>query len=119
MAATDRQETADLIEELFQHNAPEWNFFLAMRKLDTVSEQQAAIGKGIKASDEQVLFSQNPSLAFPASSIHSFIPEKDDHRARFIFEIIGFFSSILQPYHISSIAISERNPFPVIPSNFR
>ena len=89
MASADRQETTDIIKDSFKEGIKSWDFLHCLRFIDATCQDKKPIAKGIKAKDESLLFKQNPSLAFPTSSIESFTPEKNGKMAELVFNIFG------------------------------
>ncbi len=77
MAATVRTESIDVarspLGERLRADPWAFNFFQAVRLLRRFQPDRAPVGAFARPSDEPVRFSVNPSLAFPASQIQSFV----------------------------------------------
>lgn len=71
MAGKNRTPPHRLIEEL-EEAAYRFDFFEAVRLIESINRDKPKLGTGIKASDDAVRFSQEPEMQFPASALSSY-----------------------------------------------
>jgi len=71
MASENRTTSHVMISEL-EKDPYSFDFFEAMRLIETLNPDKPRLGSGIKASDDAIRLSQEPELQFPASALSSF-----------------------------------------------
>jgi type VI secretion system protein ImpH len=77
------------VERLLERNAPEFDFFQAVRRLECASPDKPRIGKALRAADEAVRFCQQPSLAFAPGAVHHYEPATETRKARLVVNFLG------------------------------
>ena len=68
---TDSRVTEPELLSLLESEPYTFSFFQAVRLLERISENRERVGDFVQPSTEAVWFGANPSVAFPASEVHS------------------------------------------------
>lgn len=76
--AERRAQRLAALLRLLEDNAPDVDFYVALRHLDAFLPSSAPLGRAARPRDEPVKLSQYPSLIFAPSTLHSFV--RDDRR---------------------------------------
>ena len=94
MAVTHRTATRALaLHKQLQEQPYGFDFYSAMRQLESVHPEFPRLGKSQRPSDEAVRLAQEPSLAFAPSSLSAFEPGDAGHKARLEVLFFGLFGS--------------------------
>jgi len=90
MAAARRQTTTDIIEAL-QKKPFGFDFFRAVRLLESRFRKLPRLGKSVTPRHDPVRFKQNPSLAFAPSTLDGFEPGTEGQPAKIFVNFLGLF----------------------------
>jgi type VI secretion system protein ImpH len=108
MAGTDRSAPADLSAELTER-AAEFDFFAALRLLESEHAGGPRLGKGARGREERVRLGQEPRLAFPAGSLASYAPAAGGLPPKLAVLLFGLFGSGGPlPLHLTVHAMDRR-----------
>jgi type VI secretion system protein ImpH len=103
MASENRASAHSLIEALEQ-DASRYDFFEALRIIESQFQSQPRLGTSIKVSDDPVRFAQPPELQFPASTLSTYTVETNGIR-RLEVNFFGLFGSHgALPLHLTEFA---------------
>ncbi len=89
MASENRTTSHDLIAEL-EKAAYGFDFFEALRLIESLNPEKPKLGTSVKASDDPVRLAQMPELQFPASALSSFTV-RDGSEPRLSVNFFGLF----------------------------
>lgn len=104
MAGPRRQKTVDIIQAL-QEKPYGFDFFRAVRLLETRFRHWPRLGKSLSPRQDPVRFKQNPSLAFAPSTLEGFEPGNEDRPSRLYLNFLGLFGpNGPLPLHITEYA---------------
>jgi len=81
---------ADSVMERLRGQLDDLDFFQAVRHLECAAAP-VRIGQSVRPADDPVRFCQEPSLAFPASTLAKFLPAEGLYPARLYVRFLGFF----------------------------
>lgn len=83
----------------------EFDFFQALRRIDTLYPDRPRFGEAMRPADDPVRLGQLPSLIFAPSTLASFEPADDGHPARLSTYFFGMFGpSGALPLHLTEYA---------------
>ncbi|MGZ5000892.1 MAG: type VI secretion system baseplate subunit TssG [Methylomonas sp.] len=103
MADQNRTASHVLIDEL-EKAASRFDFFEALRLIESINSDKPKLGTSIKASDDPVRFSQEPEMQFPASSL-SFYSTSSEGAPRLGVNFFGLFGpNGALPLHLTEYA---------------
>ncbi|MFZ0709303.1 MAG: type VI secretion system baseplate subunit TssG, partial [Terrimicrobiaceae bacterium] len=104
MADSAGQQTSDVIERLAAEPFA-FDFFRALRLLESRFPKKPRIGKSLTPRDDPVRFGQVPSLAFSPSTLAEFHAGDDAHPAKLSVNFLGLFGPNGPiPLHITEYA---------------
>src|SRR5262245_25689357 len=104
MAGTGGQTAHSLIEELAK-NQYEFDFFRAVRLLQSSFAERPRIGYSLSPTQDPVRFAQSPSLAFPSSTIDRVQPGGENGAAKMFVNFFGLMGPVGPlPPHITEYA---------------
>jgi type VI secretion system protein ImpH len=93
------------IEQALASAPFEFDFFLAVRMLETAHQDMPRVGESISPRQDPVRFGQNPSLAFAPATLESFSPATDELPARLQVYFLGLFGpNGPLPFHLTEFA---------------
>ena len=88
-------------------DATAWDFFALLRCVEQASPRAPRIGTALDPADETVDLAQEPSLAFPRSTVAGFDPDRRRPRIRSQhFGLVGPMGPM--PLHMTEMAMAER-----------
>jgi len=90
MAGEDRT-TGHALEflEALEKEPYRFNFFQALRRLESLAPSKPKLGRSARPVDDPVRLTQNPSLAFAPASLVSFVPARADKPANLCVSFLG------------------------------
>jgi type VI secretion system protein ImpH len=104
MAGPRRQTTTDIIEAL-RKKPFGFDFFRAVRLLESRFRHLPRLGKSLTPRSDPVRFKQNPSLAFAPSTLEGFEPGTEQQPAKSYVHFVGLFGpNGPLPLHITEYA---------------
>jgi type VI secretion system protein ImpH len=93
------------IEQALASAPFEFDFFLAVRMLETAHQEMPRVGESVSPRQDPVRFGQNPSLAFAPATLESFSPATDELPARLQVYFLGLFGpNGPLPFHLTEFA---------------
>jgi type VI secretion system protein ImpH len=108
MAGAGRAAAPDLSAALAE-GAPGFDFFAALRILESARATAPRLGKAARAGEEPLRLGQEPALAFPAASLASFTPAAGSAPAKLAVLLFGLFGSGGPlPLHLTAHALDRR-----------
>ena len=90
MAGKDRAQTGTL-EEALQETPYRFDFFQAVRLLENQRPDRPRVGKSQHSHEDPARFGQEPTLAFPASTLNPFRSLRQASPARMVVNFMGLF----------------------------
>src|SRR5215813_5321151 len=107
MADTHGNTPNPLIEELLKH-ACQFDFFRAVRLLESQRGDLPRIGFSISPSEDPVRFWQNPSLRFAPSAVETVKPTGQDSILRMAVQFFGLFGpNAPMPPHVTEYVLER------------
>lgn len=104
MAGTDRTAADRLaLYRALTANPHEFNFFQALRRLESASPDKPRIGRSLRPAEDPVRLSQIPSLAFAPSTLAAFEEGKDGQPPR----MTVWFGGMLGPHGPLPLHLTE------------
>lgn len=89
MAGENRTTAQSLINEL-ESDASRFDFYAAVRLLESLNPDKPRLGNSIKLADDALRFSQDPELQFPASALAAYHTDSS-HAPRLSVNFFGLF----------------------------
>jgi type VI secretion system protein ImpH len=104
MASPARETTSDLIARMAAQPFA-FDFFHAVRLLEASAPERPHLGETLSPADDLVRFGQNPSLAFPPSTLESVTAAREGRAAKLLVNFFGMFGpNGALPFHITEHA---------------
>ena len=95
-----------VLEEALRDDPTSFEFFQAVRLIESLRTDRAAVGGFAEPDDEAVAFTVNPSLSFPPSEIQSLeLPE--DGQARMSVNFLGLVGPLGVLPHVYTLLVAE------------
>lgn len=108
MEGSNRTAATDLISE-FQQSPFAFDFFRAVRLLETRHNSSARIGTSHDPREDPIRFGQNPSLAFAPSTIEAFRPGERGQPGKMFVRFFGLFGpNGPLPLHLTEYAHEQQ-----------
>lgn len=87
--APAKRTTPSFIEESLQKRPFDFDFFQAVRRLESLSPETPRLGTAMRPADDVLRFEQNVSLGFAPSAVHAYTPSGEDTANRLSVNFFG------------------------------